>query len=112
MRNSRDEWRKRMERWRDSGLNAEQFAAKAGINAWTLKAWKYRLSKEGRPSDERKNWPRFVEAIPALVETQGGTVQQDRGFELELGAERRLRIPASFEAEALQRLLAVLERKP
>jgi hypothetical protein len=34
---SRAEWQKRVERWRDSGLSAEQFAAELGINAGTLK---------------------------------------------------------------------------
>jgi hypothetical protein len=48
MRASRDEWAKRVERWRDSGLSAEQFAAELGINAGTLKFWKYRL---GQPVD-------------------------------------------------------------
>jgi hypothetical protein len=38
MRASRDEWAKRVERWRDSGLRAEQFAAELGINAGTLKS--------------------------------------------------------------------------
>jgi len=33
----------------------------------------------------------------------------DSRFELELGNGRRLRIPATFEAAALERLLTVLE---
>jgi hypothetical protein len=36
---SREEWQKRVERWRDSGLTAEQFAGELGINAGTLKFW-------------------------------------------------------------------------
>jgi len=35
-RTSRAEWQKRIERWSDSGLSAEQFAAELGINAGTL----------------------------------------------------------------------------
>jgi DNA-binding transcriptional regulator YiaG len=44
-RTSREEWRKRVERWRDSGLTAEQFAAEMGLNAGTLQFWKYKLKK-------------------------------------------------------------------
>jgi len=35
----------------------------------------------------------------------------DGCFELELGGERRLRIPPGFEAAALERLLVVLEAR-
>ena len=45
-RTRRAEWQKRIERWRDSGLTAEQFAAELGINAGTLKFWKYRIGKD------------------------------------------------------------------
>ena len=37
MRTSREEWRKRVERWKDSGLTAEQYATELGIKASTLK---------------------------------------------------------------------------
>jgi hypothetical protein len=49
-RTGREEWRKRIERWSDSGRSAEQFAAELGINAGTLKYWKYRLGKESTDS--------------------------------------------------------------
>jgi hypothetical protein len=45
MRTSREEWRKRVERWKDSGLTAEQYASELGINAKTLQFWKYKLAK-------------------------------------------------------------------
>ena len=35
-RESREEWAKRAERWRDSGLRAAEFAAEVGVNPWTL----------------------------------------------------------------------------
>jgi hypothetical protein len=47
MRASREEWAKRVKRWRESGLSAEQYASELGINAGTLKFWKYQL---GRPA--------------------------------------------------------------
>jgi hypothetical protein len=44
MRTRRDDWRKRVERWKDSGLTAEQYAGELGINAKTLQFWKYELA--------------------------------------------------------------------
>jgi hypothetical protein len=43
---SRAEWAKRVERWKDSGLSAEEFSSELGINARTLIYWKYTLSRE------------------------------------------------------------------
>jgi transposase-like protein len=105
----RAEWQKRIERWKDSGLSAEQFAAELGINAGTLRYWKYSFDKEARPAVVAKSTAAaakaadLVEVRPVLV--PGAT------FELELGLERKLRIPAQFDAAALERLLAVLERR-
>lgn len=105
----RTEWQKRIERWKDSGLTAEQFAAELGINAGTLRYWKYAFDKESRSPAAPK-----IASAPAkvadFVEVQP-VVAQAATFELELGPERKLRIPAQFEAAALERLLAVLERR-
>jgi hypothetical protein len=38
-RTSAEEWQKRIEQWRESGLTAAQFATELGINAGTLKFW-------------------------------------------------------------------------
>jgi transposase-like protein len=102
----RAEWQKRIARWKDSGLSAEQFAAELGINAGTLRYWKYSFDKEAREPGST--------AAPAkaadLVEVRPVVVPA-AAFELELGSERKLRIPSQFEAAALERLLAVLERR-
>ena len=115
MRTSRDEWKKRIERWRESGLTAEQYAAELGINAGTLKFWKYKLgrpegAKEGRARGSGKS-KRQARALP-LVEVRPKVYAAAAEFELELGGGKRLRIPASFDAEALSRLLAVLTEAP
>jgi transcriptional regulator with XRE-family HTH domain len=122
---TREEWAKRVERWRDSGLSAAEFAAELGINARTLVYWKYILGKEAR--GERRVWPsrkaRTLRAArkvfgkapapsvvaPGLVEVHA--VSRDERFELELGAGRRLRVPRTFEAAELRRLLDVLEAR-
>ena len=120
---AREEWAKRVERWRDSGLRCAEFAAEAGINPRTLTYWKWVLGKEAR--GEKRVWPRgkgrkssarraassatpSAEAVVSgLVEVQA--VPRDARFELDLGAGRRLRVPASFDAAELRRLLEVLE---
>ena len=120
---AREEWAKRVERWRDSGLSCAEFAAELGINPRTLTYWKWMLNKEAR--GEKRVWrarktraprelrasepPRPLAAVTGLVEVQGAP--RDGRFELELGAGRRLRVPATFDAADLQRLLDVLEAR-
>lgn len=105
MRASRDEWAKRVERWGDSGLSAEQFAAELGINASTLKFWKYKL---GLPAGEKQPRQAKRKTLP-LVELRTAAVVQDSSFNVELRGGRRVQVPAGFDADALKRLLAALE---
>jgi hypothetical protein len=107
-RTSAEEWQKRVERWRESGLSAEQFAAELGINAGTLKFWQYKLNKAKRedakpPRASKEKAP----TVPAFVEVR--SAGSDARFELELSNGRRLRVPVGFDAKALERLLAVLD---
>ena len=110
MRTRRDEWAERVRRWRRSGLPAKEFAHSVGINSGTLTYWACRLGRERRLRDAAS--PRSEVSRPApdvgFVEIMAGSGGDCR-FELELGNGRRLRIPASFEAPVLERLLAVLE---
>jgi hypothetical protein len=107
---SREEWQKRVERWRDSGLSAEQFADELGINAGTLKFWGYKLGKEKRavmarrPTEGAKAAP-----APSFVEVRAQPSVAS-AFEVELGNGRRLRVPTTFDASVLERLLPILER--
>jgi hypothetical protein len=107
------EWQKRIERWRDSGLTAEQFAAELGINAGTLKYWKYRIGKDSTAGLATGEGPRPSKAkaprATSLVEVHAATVVASSPFVLELGKDRRLQIPSQFDASALERLISVLE---
>lgn len=104
---SSEEWRKRVERWRESGLSAEQFASEVGINAGTLRFWQSKLRKLARDDAAA---PKARAPQASFVEVRS-TSTADHTFELELDRGRRLRVPASFDAGALVRLLDVLERK-
>ena len=110
-RTSRAEWQKRIERWRDSGLTAEQFAAELGINAGTLRFWKYRIGKDAVvvASEPKPRASRALRAS-ALVEVHAPTMVASSPFVLELGKNRRLQIPSQFDASAFEQLLSVLER--
>ena len=113
MRRSRAEWRKEIARWRESGLTAGEYAAKTRVNARTLTYWKYILTKEARTfaldkskaktSKRRAGSPSFP-----LIELRGSG-RTDERFEVELASGHRVRVPASFDADALRRLLATLE---
>jgi transposase len=114
MGTSREQWTKRIERWRRSGLTAREFAKSEAINHHTLAHWAWRLglkkSRQLAPSRKRpRRQGRATQS--AFVEVMSHTIA-DGCFELELGGSRRLRIPPGFEAGALERLLAVLEVRP
>jgi hypothetical protein len=108
-RSSRNEWRKRVDRWKDSGLTAKEFAAETGINAGTLQFWKYKLRK-GEPVSARRSATEAKDPIlSSIVEVQPEVGPEEMRFEIDLANGRRLRVPAAYEASALKALLAILE---
>ena len=113
-RTGRDEWRKRIERWRENGLSAEAFATELGTKPATLKFWKYRLEQEARgkvgaATKARRKAP--LEASSLVEVRTSASITSSSSFVLELGKSRCLQIPATFDEKALERLLAVLERR-
>jgi hypothetical protein len=120
---TREEWAKRVERWRDSGLTCAEFSAELGINPRTLTYWKWVLGKEAR--GEKRAWPRrkgqssrAMRAPPTIAPAESrGLIEiqvapsSDVRIELELGGGRRLRIPAGFDPQGLKKLLDMLEAR-
>jgi transposase len=111
-REGREVWEKRVGRWNDSGLTADEFAAEMGFRAGTLRHWKWKLGREasGRPYRERRRRGRTGVTAPSFVELTLPVAAPDDRFELETG-RWRLRVPVRFDAEALGRLLAVVGAK-
>jgi len=113
-RAGREVWEKRVERWKEGGLTAEEFAAETGVNARTLQHWQWLIGREraGRPyvPTARRRRSRARAAVPSFVELTM-PVAPDERFELETG-RWRLRVPARFDQEALGRLLTVLGAQP
>jgi transposase-like protein len=95
----REAWREHVERWGLSGLTAAQYAERWGINASSLKVWRWKLGRGGPKAP-----PKSV--VATLVEMRA---PDNHRVELELQGGRRLRIPATFDSAALRRLLEVLE---
>jgi hypothetical protein len=109
-RESREVWTKRVERWRDSGLSAKEFADETGVKANTLQNWGYRLAaerrraqKESAPKSESVEW---IE-VTAPTKEREAEASSER-LELVLASGLTVRVPARFEAAALRRLLAVV----
>jgi hypothetical protein len=108
MRVTRDEWAKRVERWKDNGLTAKEFASELGVNPRSLVFWKWQLGKAVAKAPKESSAPatsRSTATLP-LVELSAPTLSH---FELELAGGRRLTIPSTFDADALRRLISVLE---
>ena len=65
------EWAKRVERWKRSGLSAEEFSAREGLRAARLSWWRWYLSrKEPHRDVAAPSKPQFV---PARVVERGDT---------------------------------------
>ena len=112
-RTSRETWAKRVERWRDSGLSAKEYAAEVGVNAHSLSWWKWRLSSgattQGRVRSRRSR------ALPPtttpLTFVEMMTAAARESLEVVLPSNIRIIVPSTFDAPTLGRLLDVLEHR-
>ena len=94
-------WQVHVAGWAQSGLSCKEYAARAGVHPGTLAAWKSKLA-------------RVQNAAPTFVEvTQQLAIAAEPGAgELELVVGRTLiRVRGRVEAEALTRILDVLEAR-
>jgi transposase len=111
-RESREVWTKRVERWRESGLRAGEFAAELGINAATLAQWKYRLAAEARAEVRRPTTQPDALAFVEVNATKEPVVlarpAAESTFEVLLPGGISVRVPSGFDASALRRLVDVM----
>ena len=117
-RTSRKIWRDRVRRWKASGLTAKKFVTRRKFSASALHHWSWRLRAEARENETGR-----TSAAPPVVEIVGaaGVVGHDaqvsnrdaapEPFEVVIGERVRIRVPVRFDAEALVRLVAILERR-
>lgn len=112
-RESREVWVKRVERWRESGLSASEFAAELGVNAATLAQWKYRLAAEARaeapsPTTTTRQTVAFVEVKATAEPVTPALPAAESTFEVLLPSGITVRVPPQFDAAALRRLVDVM----
>ena len=120
-RESRDTWAKRIERWKDSGLTAKEFAAELGINAHSLTWWKWRLSSTTEHAPQASRIVRRTQktesktspatATPLTFVEMPAAAASPEPLELVLPSSIRIRVPAAFDARSLGRLLEVLDAR-
>lgn len=91
-----------MARWETSGESAAEFASRVGTRPATLYRWRREL--------RRTTAAKAPELTPAkLIEVQPLADATDDRFEVRLSDGRSVSVPPSFDADALGRLLRVLE---
>lgn len=120
-RTSRAEWAKRVERWKDSGLSAKEFASETGLKASALRFWSWKLRKQDAEVDVRlessttKNRRRgdtqaSIQPRPQFVEVSASTAASAPSMiELVLNHGIRVRVPAGFDEATLTRLVRAVE---
>jgi transposase len=109
---ARDEWRKRVQRWKESGLSAKDFAAEAGLNAGTLQVWRSKLKHDDAAPTRRPRRSPSAAILSSLIEVRAPAVTMphvDQRFEIELANGRRIRVGHGFEVASLRTLVTALE---
>ena len=109
-----------VERWKDSGLSAKEYAAEAGLNASTLYNWSAQLSaaagkrsghataEQHTGSDGARRARKQSMPTPHFVELPVAAVTQTQSMlELVLG-DVRVRVPSGFDEVTLMRVLRAL----
>ena len=112
-----------VERWKDSGLTAKEFAVEAGLKATALYAWRAQLSAATRRESEvrdvsepvpsrrtrsAKREKRSVTPPPRFIELPVAEVTNTPAMlELLLG-DVRVRVPAGFDEATLSRVVRAL----
>ena len=105
----REVWIKRLERWRDSGLSAKEFAEQAGVDSDRLRHWKWRLAKEGiEPKAASTQSVATAGALPFVEVTPTPPRDRDEVIEILVPSGFRIRVPERFDAETLRLVLAAM----
>lgn len=116
-RASRDTWAKRIERWKDSGLTATEFATEVGINPRSLRWWSWRLGaaaaagphKRRRARRARSSESTRPAAITPLTFVEMPAAVTREELEIVLPTTIRICVRPGFDDATLRRLLDILE---
>lgn len=102
---TRAEWAKRVDRWQKSGLSAEDFAKRAGIERpKQLVWWRWKLRSSPPSPPPIQFLPvRVVDAAPPLVSASSAAP----AIEVVLPNGRVVRVPPGFEPAMLESVLSI-----
>ena len=109
----RETWAKRVERWKESGQSAKEFAGKTRINARTLVWWRWRLAakKAAKKPQSSERAMQVASPLPPLSFIELTAVAAREPLEIVLPSALRVRVPVGFDDSTLARVLDVLERR-
>jgi hypothetical protein len=115
---SREAWAKRVERWRESGLTAAEYAAEIGVRPQTLSWWKWRLASLGQVGTVAQRRQRKMSRNPVKAATVSPLTFVEmrapapgESLEVVLPTSFRICVRPDFDAATLARLLDVLEAR-
>jgi transposase len=106
---TRSEWEERLKRWAKSGRSIEAFAAREGIDPRRLKWWQWKLRASSQPEPSPLPEPRFVPV--RVVDSGADGADGAAPLEIVLPNGRVVRVPAAFDAVALEQVLAIASRE-
>src|SRR5690348_5043080 len=103
----REQWTRRIERWKESGHPAKEFVAELGINARSLSWWKWQLSKPDateaatRPRRRRSRSSPvsapLAKTISPMTFVEMTTSVVSEPLEIVLPSTLRVRVPVGFD---------------
>jgi hypothetical protein len=113
-RETREVWAGRIARWQQSGLTAERFAGREGVNPRTLTFWKWKLGHDDHHAAEAATSSRrggerlaFVE-VPQRAAAPAAMAAPSAALEVVAGGYR-VGVAPGFDAATLRALLDVIE---
>ena len=114
-RADRETWAKRVERWKDSGLSAKEFATEIGVTPKALSWWKWQLGRntQGPKTSARKpRKPRKAKTGVSPMTFIEMTPRSGTGaLEIVWPSGVAIRVPADVDPVALARVIEVIEKR-
>ncbi|NJL26496.1 MAG: hypothetical protein HC897_00795 [Thermoanaerobaculia bacterium] len=110
-------WAEVLREWSQSGQTQVDFCRDRGVSLTSLRWWKWWLKASGptaaRAGVERCEKVRFVPVKVVASRVPPSVIERSASpsgcYEVELRGGDRLRVPADFEPEVLQRLIQTVE---
>lgn len=100
---SKEFWRRTIAEWQVSDVHQEDFCRQRGVSASTFHRWRHRLEQEDQIESSALKAEEFIPV--KIVDAPA----PPSSLELSLPGGLRLTIPAGFDSETLERVLATLE---